>query len=268
MPDRLVLQKLLTASLATAIVETCDEQVGGYVADATAAVGLRTPEQLLAAYGVEAAPPFVDVVRFEQPRLATLRAPHDAPRPWPTFPNGFLLGDSLARVWTMDRTRYSYGAEYWRIRSDGEQKRLSRYEGAARGWANAKQWRAPSAMVGTLARWRGGEFFADVVADGVVLTAITADGPAGFEQIYADVWSATVAPGETEVFERVVTARLDGIPVRVVRTSGTTAQVLLLTDDPVAAERVKGGMVEPGVYEVIVDTTRLTDMQGVENQLG
>lgn len=267
MPDRLILQKLLTSSIATAIVETGDDQVGGYVTDASAAATLRTPAQVLSAYGIDAAPHFVDVVRFEQPRLATLNEPSAEPRPWTTFPHGFLRGDSLARVWTMARTRYSYGAEYWRIRSDGEQKRLSRYEGAARGWVNAKQWRAPSPMVGTLARWQGGEFFADVVANSVILTAIGEQGPAGFEQIHAHAWSTTVGLSDAEVFERVFTAELDGVPVRILRTSGPTAEVLLLTDDPAVAERVKGGSVEPGVFEVIVDTARLANTRGVENQL-
>jgi len=265
--DRLVLQKLLTAPIAAAIVESGADQVGGYVASASAAASLRTPVDLLAAHGVDGAPEFVDVVRFEQPRLATLGVPAVAERPWPTFPNGFLLGDSLAQVWTLGRTRYSYAAEYWRIRADGEQKCLSRYEGAARGWVGAQRWRAPSPMVGTLARWRGREFFADVLPESVLLTAITDDGPTGFEQIHPRVWSATAPMSECEVFERVFTAELDGVPVRLLRSMGRTAEVLLLSDEPSDAERVGAGLVEPGVYEVIVDAGRLTDVQGVENQL-
>lgn len=266
MPDRLILQKLLNSALSTAIVETGDDQVGGYVADAAALATVPTPQQLLASYGVDGAPQFVDVVRFEQPRLASLRPPDDAPRPWPTFPNGFLRGDSLARVWSMGRTRYPYGSEYWRIRADGEQKVLSRYEGVARGWLNAKQWRPPSPMVGTLARWRGNEYFADVVAEIVNLTAITTDGPAGFQPVRGNVWSASVPIAETEIFERVYTADLDGVPVRIVRTSGRTAELLLLTDEPDRAQRIGAGSIEPGVYEIVVDTERLSNVRGIENQ--
>lgn len=120
MSEPFVLQKLLAAPVAAAIVETGSDQVGGLVTAASEVAGLRTPAQLLAAYGVEAAPEFADVVRFEQPRLTVLTPPDNADRPWQTFPSGFLLGDSLARVWTMSRTRYSPGAEYWRIRADGE----------------------------------------------------------------------------------------------------------------------------------------------------
>ena len=266
MPDVLVLQKLLAAPVSNAIVEFGFDQVGGFVTAAAEAVTLRTPAALLAAYGVDAAPEFADVVRFEQPRLATFSTPRDAPRPWPTFPNGFLLGDSLARVWTMSRTRYSYGAEYWRIRADGEQKRLSRYEGVARGWAGAKQWSPPNAMVGTLARWQAREFFADVVADTVLLTALGDTAPAGFEQVHPQVWSGTAALTECEVFERVYTAQVDGLPVRVLRSAGANAEVLLLSDDPADAQRIGAGLVETGVFEAVVDNNRLTNVQGVENQ--
>lgn len=267
MPERLVFQKLLAGHIATAIVENGYDQVGGFVASASAVAGLRTPAELLAAYGVEASPDFVDVVRFEQPRMSTVSEPGDMQRPWQTFPNGFLLGTSLARVWSLGRTRYSYGAEYWRIRSDGEQKCLSRYEGAARGWVGARQWRPPSAIVGTMARWRDGEFFADVTRESVLLTTIADNGPGGFEQVHPRVWSRSAALSDCDVFERIFTAELDGVPVRLLRTTRGPVEVLLLTDDPEAAARVGAGLVEPGVYEIVVDSTRLANIQGVENQL-
>ena len=135
MAEHFVLQKLLATPLSSAIVENGLDQIGGYVTEASAVVSLRTPAELLAEYGVDAAPDFADVVRFEQPRLATFTKPSDSDRPWRDFPHGFLLGGSLAPVWRMSRTRFPYGAEYWRIRSDGEQKRLSRYEGVGRGCA-------------------------------------------------------------------------------------------------------------------------------------
>lgn len=267
MPEALVLQKLLNTPLASDIVQNGADQVGGYVTAASEVAGLRTPAEVLAAYGVEAAPEFVDVVRFEQPRLTTFSLPTTEARPWPTFPNGFLRGDSLAQVWSMSRTRYPYGAEYWRIRYDGEQKRLSRYEGAARGWVGAQRWRPPSPIVGTLARWRGAEFFADVLADSVILTSLADQGPPGFELVHPRVWSATASLSECEVFERVFTADLDGIPVRLLRNAGGRAEALLLTDDPVAAERVGAGLVESAVYEIDISANRLVNLQGVENQL-
>nr|WP_155910561.1 MULTISPECIES: hypothetical protein [unclassified Mycolicibacterium] len=257
---------MLAAPISHAIVESGLDQVGGYVTEASAVDSLRTPADLLAAYGVDAAPDFADVVRFEQPRLATFTKPSDAERPWVDFPLGFLHGESLAPVWRMSRTRFSYGAEYWRIRSDGEQKRLSRYEGAARGWVGAKRWRPPSPMVGTLARWKGHEFFADVIAESVLLTAITDGSPARFAQVRPGVWSATVPLSECEVFERIFTAQVDDVPARVLRSGGGTAEVLLLTDDPSDAGRVGAGRVEAGVFEAVVDNSRLTNVQGVESE--
>ncbi|KUI39785.1 hypothetical protein [Mycobacterium sp. GA-2829] len=267
MPEPIVLQKLLNSNTATAIVENGHDQVGGYVTMASEVAGLRTPADLLGAYGVTGAPEFVDVVRFSQPRLATFSAPSGGERPWHTFANGFLAGDSLAQVWIMGRTRYPYGAEYWRIRSDGEQKRLSRYEGAARGWHRARQWRPPSTVVGTMARWRGGEFLADVMTDGVLLTLLAAEAPPGFEQIRPGAWSATVPLTECAVFERVYTAELDGIPIRLLRTTQGRAEVLLLSDDPADAERVGAHFAEPGVFELAVEAKRLANVRGVENQL-
>ena len=261
-----VLQKLLATPVASAIVDNGLDQVGGYVTEASAVVGLRTPAELLAEYGIDAAPDFADVVRFEQPRLATFTKPSDSDRPWRDFPQGFLLGGSLAPVWRMSRTRFSYGAEYWRIRSDGEQKCLSHYAGAGRGWVGAKRWRPPSPVVGTLARWQGREFFADVLAETVLLTALAENGPAGFDQVRPGAWSATVPLSECEVFERVYTAQVDGIPVRMLRRAGDTAEVLLLSDDPADAQRVGAGLVEAGVFEAVVDASRLTNVQGVENQ--
>jgi hypothetical protein len=265
--ERLVLQKLLASSISVGIVERGEDQVGGFVTEARAVVGLRTPAELLAVYGVDAAPEFADVVRFEQPRLSKFGAPNEAERPWPTFPHGFVRGDSLAQVWTLGRTRYSYGAEYWRIRSDGEQKCLSRYEGAARGWVGGRKWRPPSSLVGTLARWRGQEYLADVVGDNIVLTAMAEQGPVGFTQVHPHVWSATVPLAECEVFERVFTAELQGVPVRLLRSGRGAAELLLLSDDPADAARVGAGLVEPGVYELIVDPSRLVNVRGVENQL-
>jgi hypothetical protein len=265
--EPLLLQKLLTAPVAAAIVEAGSDQTGGYVAAASEVAALRTPADLLAAYGIHASPEFADVARFEQPRLATFSPPSGEGRPWQTFPNGFLLGDSLARVWNMGRTRYPFGAEYWRIRSDGEQKRLSHYAGAARGWVGARQWRPPSPMVGTMARWRGTEFFADVQTETVLLTMIGDSASAGFEQVRPGAWSSTVGLSECEIFERVFSAVLDGVPVRLLRRAGPQAEVLLLSDDPAAAERLQARLVEPGVYEAVVDAGRLANVHGVENQL-
>lgn len=43
--------------------------------------------------------------------------------------------------------------------------------------------------------------------------------------------------------------------------------MLLLTDDPVAAERIGAGMVESAVYEIGIPANRLVNLQGAENRL-
>jgi hypothetical protein len=121
--------------------------------------------------------------------------------------------------------------------------------------------------VGTMARWRGDEFFADVQSDTALLTMIGDGAPAGFEQIRPGAWSATVGSNECEIFERVFTGTLEGVPVRLLRRTGPHAEVLLLSDDPAAAARCQARLVEPGVYEAIVDASRLANVQGIENQL-
>lgn len=267
-PDRLVLQKLLTADLGKAIVEDGYDQVGGVVVSAADAATLDTPERLLAAYGFESSgQELVDVVRFEVPPLARLERPSVEERSWPTYPTGFLRGDAVVPVWELGRTRYPYGAEYWRIRSDGEQKCLSTYQGAARGWRGAQGWRPWSPLVGPRARWRGAELVADVVGDGVLVSARTDAGPEGWEEVRPGVWSAALPLEECELFEVVLTATWRDVPVRVLASDGTTSQLLLLSDDEQRAESVGARLVEPGVYEAAAATDELVDVQGVTNEL-
>lgn len=267
-PDRVVLQKLLTADLGRAVVEGGYDQVGGIVVSAADAVALDTPEKLLSAYGFDGAgQEFVDVVRFEVPPLARLGRPSADERSWPTYPTGFLRAPVVVPVWELGRTRYPYGAEYWRIRSDGEQKCLSAYQGAARGWRGAQGWRPWSPLVGPRARWRGAELVADVVGDGVLVSAMGDAGPEGWEQIRPGVWSAAVPKEECELFEVVLTGTWRDVPVRVLGSDGTTSQLLLLSDDEEQAAAVGARLVEPGVFEASAPTDELVGVQGVTNEL-
>src|SRR5829696_8195906 len=108
MPERPVLQKLLTHGLGSEIVDDGYDQVGGVVVLAADAALLDTPERLLSAYGFDGGREYVDVVRFELPPLATLANPAapDAGRT-PIHPTGFLRADSVVPVWELSRTRYS-----------------------------------------------------------------------------------------------------------------------------------------------------------------
>jgi hypothetical protein len=268
-PDRLVLQKLLTADLGRAIVDDGYDQVGGIVVSAADAAPLDTPDRLLHAYGFDVTGlEFVDVVRFTLPALASLTNPvaPDARRT-PLYPTGFLTGDAIVPVWELSRTRYSYGAEYWRIRVDGEQRCLSSDQGVARGWRGAQGWRPWSPLVGPRARWRGAEFAADVVGDSVLLSVRAETGPDGWEQVRPETWVAAVPAGECELFEVVLSATWQGVPVRVLSSGPAGARVLLLIDDADRAEALGATVVEPGVFEATVSVDELTDRRGVTNEL-
>jgi hypothetical protein len=272
MADRVVLQKLLTADLAAALVDDGHDRVGGYVTLAADVADLRTPASLLEAHGFGGrSPEFVDVVRFALPPAATLSKPSETPeRSWPTYPAGFLRG--AVPVWLLARTRYSYGAEYWRIRADGEQRCLASYDGCARGWRGAHGWQPPSRMVGTRARWREDEYAADVVGDGVLLTAGGEVPPAdladaGAQEIRPGVWTAAVPLDECEVFEAVITATVHGVRVRVLDSDGATARVELVSDDPAEAQRIGAELVEPDVHQATLPVADLSDTGGVLNEL-
>lgn len=265
-PQRPVLQKLLTHGLGTAIVDDGHDHVGGVVVLASDAAALRTPDLLLRAYGFEGGQEFVDVVRFELPPLSSLTNPAaaDAGRR-PLYPTGFLRGDEVVPVWELSRTRYSFGAEYWRIRADGEQRVLSAYQGAARGWRGAKGWRPWTPLVGPRARWRGSELAADVVGDSVLLSMRGDTGPEGWEQVRPQTWVAAVPASECELFEVVLTATWQGVPVRILSSGPAGARVLLLIDDPEQAEALGADTVEPGVFEATVSPADLAETHGVTN---
>nr|WP_300142662.1 hypothetical protein [Propionicimonas sp.] len=265
---RTVLQKLLNANLARAIVEQGYDQVGGIVVAAADATVLRTAGEIAAAYGYPDAPPFVDVVRFEAPACASLARPTDtAARAWPTYPTGFLAAPGIVPVWELSRTRYSPGAEYWRIGADGSQQRLSAYIGAARGWEGARAWRPPTALVGTRARWSGGDFTADVAGEEVELTRFAEPTQPGWTPVRPGAWTRRAPLAGCEVFEVVHTATLRGVPVRVLATDGRTAYVLV-TGDPDAAQSLGAAMVEPGVFELGgVPVADLAEQRLVANEL-
>lgn len=272
MAERVVLQKLLHTEMAKAIVDDGYDQVGGYVVDAAAAAELRTPEAILHAYGYDQAPEFLDVVRFEVPPLAKLSKPEDSgERSWPTYPLGFLRGDAIVPVWVLERTRFPYGAEYWRIRSDGEQKCLSAYVGCARGWRGAQGWRPPSKFVGPLARWRDQEYFADVVGDGALLTAF-GESPgelaeAEAREIRPEVWAGAVSLDDCELFELLTFATARGERVRVIDSGPWGARVLLQTDDEDRAARFGAEASDQGVFEAIVPVAELEDSEAFTRTL-
>ncbi|MEZ3162007.1 hypothetical protein AB1K54_15940 [Microbacterium sp. BWT-B31] len=269
--SRVVLQKLLQPGMAGLVRERGYDQLGGYVVDASAAVALNTPEALRAAYGIaDDASPSVDVVRFAMPRCATLSAPSGAERPWPSFPGGFLhpVDESVVPVWTLSTTRYTPGAEVWRVHADTRQEFVAVYHGAARGWSGAREWRPASRYFGTRAVWNGTEYAADVDEDTVELTSFAAPEGDGWTQHRPATWSRTVSLAECEVLELVFTALYQGVPVRVLRVADANVHLQVVGDDPDVASRLGATMIDFGVFEVGgVPGALLTENRLVANQL-
>ena len=273
-----VLQKLLHPGMSQLIRERGYSQVGGFVVEAGAARDLSTGSTLREAYGVSpSAEPWVDVVRFALPACAMLSAPPHAERPWPTYPSGFLrpVRSAIVPVWILSTTRYSPGAELWRVHDDGRQEFIAAYEGAARGWIAAsgvppvREWHPSSRYVGTRAVWNGTEYAADVRPGDVEITSYVEPGGDGWVQHRGATWSRTLSPNECEVYELSFRAALDGVPVRVLEVTGSTVRAQLLTDDPAVAGRLSAVMVDYGVFEVAgVAGQALTNTQLLANGRG
>ena len=124
----------------------------------------------------------------------------------------------------------------------------------------------PTPLVGTRARWGGGDFVADVAGSEVVLTRFDEAGDGGWAQVRPGAWTRQVPLGECEVFEVVHSATLSGVPVRVLATDRKVCY-LQITGDPDAAQSLGAVMIEPGVFELGgVPVSDLADHRLVANE--
>jgi hypothetical protein len=269
--SRVVLQKLLHRGLSEMILERGYDQVGGFVVEAAAAAELRTPAALRAAYGIaEDGVASVDVVRFVTPACAALTAPPGVERPWPSYPQGFLqpVAGVIVPVWVLSTTRFSPGAEVWRIHADGTQEMLASYGGAARGWSGAREWRPASRYYGTRALWQGTEYAADVDGEDVALTSFVEPEGDGWSQQRPATWSRVVGLADGEVYELDFSASLQGVPVRVLEVIGGDVRLEVEGDDPQVAEQLGASMIDFGRFELSgVPGALLTQTQLVAHQL-
>lgn len=252
--SRVVLQKLLSIDSGQAITRRGFCEVGGPVIMAGDANVLCSPALLLGAYGFDADTdaPFVDVVRFEAPPCASLSVPADVEaRPWPTYPSGFLrsVGGELTPVWELGWTRFSPGAEYWRVHADKPQELITVYQGAAWGWQGALEWRPASPLIGARANWQGVECAADVKGGQVELTVFSQPESNGWASQRPMTWSRTVPLAECDVFEKVVIASFSGVRIRVLEVRQGDARIQLMGSDPESAARIGATMIDQGVFE-------------------
>lgn len=261
---RPLLQKFLTADQSRGLHDDGADTVAGIVVEASNSPALNQPGPLAAAFGGPADTPVVHVVRFQLPPGAVLERPFTDPTPraWATFPNGFLPVDDLVPAWRLRHTRWPLGAELWEVRTDG-QRLLAHHGGAARGWVGAVAWKFPLPWFGTRATWQDQEYFADLTADGNVLLCATTDQAPGpdWTAVRPSAWSRTVPASECQLFEWFLTARFNGLPVRILAQDENRARVQFETDDIEAALAAGARPIDHDVYEAAVERSCLTDLE-------
>lgn len=272
-----VLQKLLMPWLSQAVGDTGYMYVGGPVTRLADVRAISTPSRLVDAHGLRSSaafvddPSYVDVVRFEMDPLMELRNPGGEDRPWQTFPTGFLVGEPVP-VWVMERTRYPRGAELWRIHASGDQELLTLFDGAARGWRDARGYTPPTQIVGPRGVVDGQEHAAeatDPTAEHVELIALGEQVPAGFTTTRPLVSTRVLAARDCErVHEVRVLLDWLGTPARLLQ-GGSDGMLLLLLEQPSVeqVERTGAREVEPGYYEVMAPRDEVTPLPGIDRTL-
>ena len=262
-----LMQKAITPALTRAHLTAGHDRLAGYVVRAEDVAFATTPAQLFEVHGLgyEGTPfsPYdrsIDVLRFESSPQLQYR---DVP--------GYILP-----LWWLRHSRIPPGAELIRIYDNGTSTLLARYGDVGAGWT-VTQLGAPrpslaslSRCVGPVAKWHGAYLEADVVDGGHTVVLALANPPlaeTGFHQSPSGRWYRRVAREDvTELFELDLTARWNGLSVRVVdqwqdAQRYVVARISHLGDDIERAERLRLDRIEAGVYEAIVYAAELTDIR-------
>lgn len=266
MPTVTLMQKAVTPALSHAHLTAGHDRVAGYVVRAEDVAFATTPAQLFEVHGLGyPGSPFrrdgehLDVLRFES-----------APQLQYRDVQGYIVP-----LWWLRHSRIPPGAELVRVHADGTSELLARYGDVGTGWALAVPGVRPAAAslsrcVGPVAKWHGAYLEADVVDNGHAVVLALANPPlaeTGFELAPSGRWYRRVPRTDvTELFELDLTARWNGLSVRVVdqwqdAQRYVVARISHLGDDLDGAERLGLDRVEAGVYESVVYAAELTDIQ-------
>ena len=262
----ILMQKAVTPDLAASHLTQGYDRIGGYVVRASDVAFATTPAQLFEVHGLGyPGSPFhrwdehIDVLRFwSAPQLQYRDVP------------GYIVP-----LWWLRHSRIPPDAELVRVHRDGSSELLARYGDIGTGWTLAghgglrPSMASLSRCVGPVAKWHGAYLEADVVDEGRTVVLALANPPlaeTGFEQSPAGRWFRQVPREEvSELFELDLTARWNGIAVRVVdqwqdAQRFVVARVSHLGDDMRRAERLGLLRVEAGLYETEVYAAELTDL--------
>lgn len=291
-----ILQKAVTPPMSQAYLQAGFDRVAGFVLRASDVAFATTPAQLFEAHGLgfPGSPftpdaPHLDVLRF--PATAQLRledatggVDHESrartggpfvDRP-PFTGLGFVpVPGHLIPLYWLVHSRVPAGSELVRVPADGRQQVLARYADVAQGWesdvVDVTHAQRPqiSRFVGPMAQWRGTYFNADLLGDDLVVLAAEVEPPAdlGFTRTPAGRWRRVVPRHEvTELFELDVTARWNGLEVRVVDQwqdpqHGSLALVSYTGHDADLAEGLQMQKNDAAVYESVVQASALSGLQ-------
>lgn len=288
------MQKAVTPPMSAAYLESGFERVAGFVVRAADVAFATTPAALYEAHGLgfpgspfTPADAHIDVLRF--PATPQLRfedaiggvdnasqAKTGGPfidRP-PFSGLGFVpVEGHLVPLYWLVHSRVPAGSELVRVHADGRQQLLARYLDVAQGWesvgAPVGPPRAPiSRFVGPMAQWRGAYLSADPLGEELVVLAADAEPEGlGFVRTAAGRWRKVVPRSEvTELFEMSVTARWNGLEMRVVDQwqdpeHGAMALVSYTGHNADLAEGLRLQKNDAAVYETVVPASSLGQLQ-------
>lgn len=274
------------------------ESVAGFVVRADDIAWATTPSQLVEALGldfpgspVDAAAPFVDLLKFESNGMLSLINATGGPtqelaertggpfvEPAPFTGTGFVaVADHLVPLWWLEPTRIPAGAQLWRVQADGQSTLLAVYPHVGIGWQvvpgldiGAVRRPMPSSLLGVFGTYQAERVFSDVLPDGSVIAASPAQ-LAGLENDGGRGLRWSVVEGVTPTALRV-RAQWRGMPFHVIERSqsadGDVAGLLYAGRNYLVAEAAGLAKTDQGVYEAAVPWSELSDIEGVEITAG
>lgn len=262
----ILMQKVVTPDVSAAHLEQGHDRIAGYVVRAADVAFATTPSQLYEVHGLgypgspfHPSDPSIDLLRFwSAPQLQYRDVP------------GYIVP-----LWWLRHSRIPPDAELVRVYADGSSVLLARYGDIGTGWTRMGDddphppMSPLSRCVGPVAKWHGAYLEADVVDDGRTVVLALANPPlseSGFALSPAGRWYRRVPREEvTELFELDLTARWNGLAVRVVdqwqdARRYVVARISHLGDDLQRAERLRLHRIEAAVYESVVYAAELTEL--------
>jgi len=288
-----MMQKAVTPQLSAAYLDSGYDRLAGFVVRADSVEWARTPADLFEAHGLGfPGSPFapdsehVDVLRFhgasplrfenatggvDQATRELTGGPF-VDRP-PFQGTGWVRASHPIPLYWLVHSRIPAGSELVRISADGSSQVIARYVDVGHAWASDVVAVTPSAIptisrfVGPMAKWHETYLNADVLGDDVVVVS-EVEPPAqfGFARTTGGRWRRVVPRSEvTEMFELYVSARWNGLEMRVVdqwkEPSGeSSSRVSYTGHNADLAEGLRLQKIDAAVYEVSVPTANLVDV--------